>query len=213
MSEQSVDPRIVRTKKMLKEALAELIEEKGFDAITVKDLTTRAGLNRGTFYLNYVDKYDLLEKSEEEALQGLSEITRHANPSEVRQYLARKEVYPPLIRVFEYLIEHKTFFKAILGPKGNPTFQKKLRDFMETKFYEKLIPLHTNDAAKVVPIDYLIAYFTSANLGVIQHWFESGMKYTPREMATMMASLSLNGPTGLLFSASAPPAKEPPDQP
>ncbi|MED4752440.1 TetR/AcrR family transcriptional regulator [Brevibacillus choshinensis] len=200
MPKQSIDPRIVRTKKMLKEALSELIEEKGFDAITVKDLTSRAGLNRGTFYLNYVDKYDLLEKCEEEAIQGLIEISKHTQPTEVMQFLARNEIYPPMIRVFEYLTEHKAFFKAILGPKGDPTFQKKLRDFMETTFYEKLIPLHSNDTAKIVPIDYLIAYFTSANLGVIQHWLESGMKYTPRELATMMATLSLNGPTGLLFS-------------
>lgn len=208
MSEKNTDPRIIRTKKMLKEALSELIEEKGFDAITVKDLTSRAGLNRGTFYLNYVDKYDLLEKCEEEAVQGLIEISKHAQPTEVMQYLARNEIYPPMIRVFEYLTEHKGFFKAILGPKGDPTFQKRLRDFMETNFYEKLIPLHSSDTAKVVPIDYLIAYFTSANLGVIQHWLESGMKYTPRELATMMATLSLNGPTGLLFSNTGLARKE-----
>jgi len=54
----SEDRRIARTKAAIREALVALIEEKGFDALTVKDIATRANINRGTFYLHYKDKFD-----------------------------------------------------------------------------------------------------------------------------------------------------------
>lgn len=54
------DRRIRRTKKLLKQALAQLMDEKDFKDITVKDITERADLNRGTFYLHYTDTYAIL---------------------------------------------------------------------------------------------------------------------------------------------------------
>ena len=50
------------------------MHEKPFKDITVKDITERADLNRGTFYLHYVDIYDLLSKIEDETLQAIEEM-------------------------------------------------------------------------------------------------------------------------------------------
>src|SRR5438067_9701914 len=55
-----VDPRVVRTQQMLRDALIALILEKGYDAITIQDITDKAGLRRATFYLHYKDKEELL---------------------------------------------------------------------------------------------------------------------------------------------------------
>ena len=55
----TVDLRIKRTQKSIKNAFYELIEEKGFDHISVKDITERAMISRNTFYLHYNDKFDL----------------------------------------------------------------------------------------------------------------------------------------------------------
>ena len=60
------DRRVRRTKQLIKQSLIELMHEKPFKDITVKDITERADLNRGTFYLHYVDIYDLLSKIEDE---------------------------------------------------------------------------------------------------------------------------------------------------
>ena len=62
----SNDRRITRTKLAIRTALVALIEEKGFDVLTVKDITTLANINRGTFYLHYQDKFDLLKQIEVE---------------------------------------------------------------------------------------------------------------------------------------------------
>ena len=62
MSQNSDDLRIRRTRKLLREALIALIEERGFDAITVGEIAERAMVSRAAFYRHYQDKYDLVEK-------------------------------------------------------------------------------------------------------------------------------------------------------
>ena len=54
------DRRIQRTRQSLRTALLELIKEKGYDAISIEEITERANVGRATFYLHYKDKEDLL---------------------------------------------------------------------------------------------------------------------------------------------------------
>ncbi len=61
-SEVIEDLRVRRTRKLLQQAFIELTVEKGFAALTVRDITERAMVNRSTFYRHYLDKYDLLEE-------------------------------------------------------------------------------------------------------------------------------------------------------
>src|SRR5438552_12836656 len=53
------DPRVKRTRKLLQDALLELLTEKSFDAITVQDIAERSTINRATFYAHFPDKYQL----------------------------------------------------------------------------------------------------------------------------------------------------------
>jgi AcrR family transcriptional regulator len=61
MPEKSVDPRILRTRRLLQQALVKLMKEKGFDAVSVQDIAEAATINRATFYDHYPDKFALLE--------------------------------------------------------------------------------------------------------------------------------------------------------
>ncbi|MCY8607481.1 TetR family transcriptional regulator, partial [Bacillus sonorensis] len=75
---KQTDRRINRTKRMIRDALSELMEEKAFEEITVTDMTKKADINRGTFYLHYQDKYDLLDQSEEEIIDEIREIAKQS---------------------------------------------------------------------------------------------------------------------------------------
>ena len=57
-----VDRRILKTQESLKKAVIELMADKNFDEITIQDIADRANVNRGTIYLHYQDKFDLLDK-------------------------------------------------------------------------------------------------------------------------------------------------------
>jgi len=69
--EEKRDPRVVRTRGALDDALKSLLMERRFDEITVQDIAGRAGVNRATFYAHFQDKYDLLEASLTEGLHKL----------------------------------------------------------------------------------------------------------------------------------------------
>jgi Bacterial regulatory proteins, tetR family. len=72
------DRRVRRTKKMLTQALTQLMQEKQIKEITVRELTDLADMNRGTFYLYYRDVYDMLEKLEDSMFEALDSIRRPA---------------------------------------------------------------------------------------------------------------------------------------
>ena len=59
--EEKLDPRIKRTRSLLEQAFMEVVAEKGFQAVTVQDITERAGVNRATFYAHFPDKFELLD--------------------------------------------------------------------------------------------------------------------------------------------------------
>ncbi|WP_413375036.1 TetR/AcrR family transcriptional regulator [Alkalihalobacillus sp. 1P02AB] len=63
MSTKKVDPRVTRTRQLLQEAFTTLIREKDFKAITVRDITEKATVNRATFYAHFTDKYELLDST------------------------------------------------------------------------------------------------------------------------------------------------------
>ncbi len=200
MSDPSVDRRIVRTKRMIRDALTELIEEKGFEGITVRDLTAKADINRGTFYLHYRDKYDLLEQSENEIFRELQEIIEDVEEYPPQDALHKQEQHDPIpfvIKLFEYVLENADFMKVMLGPNGDPSFQTKLKEVIRNnmlKIMDKLLKKEN----MIVPVEYLVTYVSSAHLGVIQHWLESGMNESPREMAVVLSTITILGPRNVL---------------
>lgn len=70
----TMDLRIVKTRKAINDSFYELFEQKDFDKITVKDITEHAQIGRKTFYLHYIDKYDLLDRIVDKKFKALEEI-------------------------------------------------------------------------------------------------------------------------------------------
>ena len=178
MSQQVKNLRIRRTQKLLREALIELIEERGFDTLTVGEITERAMVSRAAFYRNYQDKYDLVEQIFAEAMQALfntlsEPVTEH----------------PPQIwvRFFEHIAEYERLYRALLGRKGSPWFVLKMRvsllDLL--KEYERLSlwqpaadqPLYPSSDG-FIP-DLVVTMFVEA----ITWWLEHGRPCTPQEIA------------------------------
>lgn len=100
------DRRITRSKRALRGALIALMEERGFDAITVNDLCERADLNRGTFYNHFNDKEHLLAMLEDEVMAdiGLLQGRMHdITLADMLAYRVAKRPLPLLVELFDYL--------------------------------------------------------------------------------------------------------------
>ena len=59
--EEKLDPRVKRTRNLILQSFSDLLAEKGFESISVQDVTDKAQINRATFYDHFVDKYKLLD--------------------------------------------------------------------------------------------------------------------------------------------------------
>jgi AcrR family transcriptional regulator len=177
--------RVRRTKILLREALIELIEERGFEALTVGELTARAMVSRAAFYRNYQDKYDLMEQIFEEAMSALFSAVGD---------LGRE--HPPEIWVtfFEHIAHYERLYRALLGSKGSPWFVRKMRASLAGLIKERGRLPHGPDASarpvhtfsdEFVP-DLVSTLFVEA----ITWWLEQERPYTPREIATRCALLA-----------------------
>lgn len=190
-SSRTCDPRIVRTKAALREALISLMEERGFDGFTVNDLCQRAGLNRGTFYNHFEDKDDLLQTFENEVLRGLAVFQEKMSALSIKDlmgYLVTKKPFPVLVELFDYLREEGDFLHAVLGPGGDVRFGPRLREAVCGQFIMSL--LHEQYRENPTPfVNYYIAYYAGAYLGFIGHWVETGMKESSEEMALIAMKL------------------------
>ncbi|MFC9601293.1 TetR/AcrR family transcriptional regulator [Peribacillus butanolivorans] len=197
MRDMNMDLRVIRTKNSIRIALVELIEEKGFEAITVKDITTKAKINRGTFYAHYQDKFDLMTKCQEEIMQGMSNIVNQNFPDVIAELGTNSPLKKPFtlaVSIFEYLNVNSEFMKATLGPKGDLSFQTKLKDFMWKTLFENNQNSIVKEENLLVPGHFLISYIASAHIGVIQQWLDSGRKESPQEMARILSTITVNGP-------------------
>lgn len=193
MSEQKVDRRIARTKRMIREALAALIEEKGFETITVSDITTSANINRGTFYLHYQDKFDLLEKCENEIFQEIEDMTKDIRVEDLRKFSEDLEPLAYSVKLLEYIKDNASFMKAVLGPNGNVAFQIKLKEYIKANI-GKVFLKEVNEGYMKVPMEYLLSYIVSAHLGVIQQWLHNELKESPQEIARYILTTTILGP-------------------
>jgi AcrR family transcriptional regulator len=61
--EEKLDPRVKRTRGLILRSFEDLLAAKGFETISVQDVTDKAEINRATFYAHFTDKYDLLDYS------------------------------------------------------------------------------------------------------------------------------------------------------
>ena len=190
-SATSTDRRIARSKRALRSALIELIEERGLDDVSVNDLCARADLNRGTFYNHFHDKDDLVTTLEDEVISDLERIQEQMKDLTVMdlvRYRMRKQPLPFLVNLFDYLREQGDFLHAITGPGGDIRFAPRLRDSVCANLIQTI--LHERYRANPTPfVQYYVAFYATAYLGVIEHWIETGMQESSEDMALIAMRL------------------------
>lgn len=185
------DRRITRSKRALRDALVELIEERGLTNFSASDLCARADLNRGTLYNNFGDMEGLLAALEDDImddLENLQSCMQQLSLKDVLRYRVNKKPMPFLVKLFDCLREQGDFLHAIMGPKGDPSFGPRVRDAVCTEIIQTILhERYRNDPSPFV--QYYVAFYASAYLGVITHWIETGMKESSQEMALVAMRL------------------------
>ena len=180
----------------LKYALFSLMEEKSILRITVTELCDRAMLNRTTFYINYESLDKFFSAVMQELLDGLMPYAN--NHGELAAALKSRELMlRQHIHWFQFVRDHYSEFRLLLGPNGLPHFRERLKETGISEcmaFFSNSVPLKH----ETVPLDVLAAYVVNARLGLLDFYLSGGMKYSPEYMAELSMDLMTKGPYTLL---------------
>ena len=165
------DVRVRRTRALLRDALVDLIEYRGFDRVTVADLTSRAMISRAAFYRNYRDKYELVEQIFDEAMAEMT-TGRQGGTRPPGQRLAD---------FFGHIATYHRLYGALLGRKGSPWFADRMRSALAGMSSEHL-PGRTADA--LVP-----SIISAMFLQSITWWLEHDRPCPPDKIARQSSQL------------------------
>ena len=157
------DKRIRRTKKLLRQALTRLMQQKDFPSITVTDVVREADINRGTFYAHYRDVYDLRDKVEAEMIGDFRDLIADIQPRET------STLEPVLTRAMDYLEENR-------GVEG---FGRKMITVLEECRLE-MLPYRT------VEDTYAARFMSTGIVGMLEKWITDPQPIPKTEMTELI---------------------------
>ncbi|MCD9024755.1 TetR/AcrR family transcriptional regulator [Cohnella silvisoli] len=184
---QRTDPRILRTRQLIRDAFIDLLEEIELEKITVNRIAERATINRVTFYLHYRDIPDMLEKMADDMVNEIQAI--------YKDVLDQSRSIDPdwfiLVKMLEHIAENSKFYKVLLASKRIPVFTERLLKLMVDVINSKIEKRGASPSASTVsvPKDIAIWYGSSAFLGTIAFWLRNDMPYTPLFLAKQLSVL------------------------
>lgn len=173
-----VDRRILKTQEALKSAVIELMTEKSFDDITIQELSDKANVSRGTIYLHYMDKHDLLNK--------LIEV--HIHELRIRcESVSDLDFVTGSIIWTEYFESNYAFFSTMLASKGAPYFRSRFLDFLIEEFQDEVD--NTQGINKGLNKDLVVHFVASSYVGIVEWWFANERPVTHVVLAEQLGTL------------------------
>ena len=176
------DRRVRKTKKALREGLAELLMEKDIQNITVRELTDKVDIHRSTFYANYKDIYDLYNQMEDIAIREVSEIL-------VAEYNLDSKIFFGVL--FRYIIDNKKICRLIIGKNAGSTFLSRISNL----FKKSCVACWCKEfeiTAATSEMDIYAQFFLSGCLGVVGEWVASDFEHPIEELLIMLANIDDN---------------------
>ncbi len=173
-----MDRRVQKTRQLIMNTFMDLLAEKEFEKITINDIAERANINRGTVYLHYVDKFDLLDKCIETYVELLlnhcvNSADTSLNPSAFQS-------------VFEYLEKNFAIYKLLLGKEGFGIFSSRLYAIIAQTVTEVVGIKSENDAFLN---DVTTHFLASGFIGVLEWWINHSMPCSVQEVTERLMFL------------------------
>jgi AcrR family transcriptional regulator len=173
-----VDRRIKKTRQLIMNIFIDLLSEKGFEKITINDIAERANINRGTVYLHYMDKFDLLDKCFETYIELL--LPHCAKSADTNLDVSAFQ------SLFEYLEKNFTIYKLLLSNDGFGNFTSRLYAILAQTVTEVINMKPKNNAFST---DITTHFLTSGFIGVLEWWINNSMPCNVQEITEQLVVL------------------------
>ena len=181
-----LDRRVLRTRKLLRDAMMALIMEDGYDAISIQDITDKANLGRATFYLHFKDKDELLAEVMQEFL---TEFVGQVPQFTQTQW--RLEDTKAIIKLFDFAAQHYDLYRILIIGSGGITASRQLQSMIAENI-KSCIQKEIDElgAQPVIPTEFIANHFAGSLLATIYWWLDQDLPYSVEEMATMFQKIN-----------------------
>lgn len=159
-----MDRRKKKSRDAIITAFLDLLAVKHFEKITINEIAEKADVSRGTVYLNFMDKYDLLNECIEISLATLFESCMHGSKIDE---VPTQEL---LLRTFRYLEKNAAFYRTLLTNQGVPHFRERLLKETVAMFEQQAL---SNKNGLLLINEVAVQFLSSAIVGVLVWWFTS----------------------------------------
>lgn len=177
-----------QTRQNLIDAFWSLYCEKRIEKITVKEITQKAGYNRGTFYEYFTDVYDMLEQIEQSLIPTIEELPPIAMPNQ--------SMGMPLGMFMTLYEKNSKYYSVLLGDNGDPAFASKLKNSTKPIIIKALAE---NKELDTIEFDFVLEYVLSAMIGIMSYWFRQNKVLPAEKLVALMYELMENGVTKYLL--------------
>jgi len=193
-----VDPRVRRTRRMLRDALVSLILEKDYASISIKEVTERAEVAYITFFRHFESVDQLLMEVLDE---GLAELMGHIETLAKQSEASALETEGRLI--FEYIEQKADLFRILLKSQSVIRIRKKVVRNVAVIFQKLCAPLARSDNQMTIAI--ASNHIATSLLALIEWWLDNNMKPAPVQMGKIYKSLIIDSSVGAVNSLSVRP--------
>jgi AcrR family transcriptional regulator len=165
--------RAQMTRLLLRTALIELMQEKPFNEITIKEICEQADLNRTTFYLHYTDQFALLADVENEVYQKTLETLKNVKPAADA---------PGMIETFlNYIKSNASLFRILFVDADSEGFRSR---FVQNMLNHLRFNIPLSCAAEEEP--YLLCFLMQGSVHMIMEWIKRGFDMEPGQLAALI---------------------------
>ena len=186
MQEETQDRRIKRTKMLLQNALVDLMLEKAVGKISVKELTQKADVNRSTFYLHYLDIYDMLEQMENEFVETIQGF--------FHDFFTPLPTSMPLtlfVNISEWLEQDKEYYVKLLRGSASGYIFEELESRIRDEFLTLLYLIFLDEES--LDLRTRVNFTVSGPVGVLRMWVMEGGNISLVELSESSEDILNNG--------------------
>ncbi len=173
------DRRVKRTKKLLKDSLAELLLEKNIHSITVRELTDRADISRGAFYTHYDDIFDIFDQLQRDLLNEISELMKE-DPTHT--------YYETFNKLLDYVKDNASICMVFMCKGSDGYFRDQLMNLLEANIM-KIVLYEMEASESTENWTYLVRYNAAGLIAVLSLWLESGFKYSKESLYKLILDI------------------------
>jgi AcrR family transcriptional regulator len=186
------DRRVQRTVQLLRTAMLALIQEKGFEALTVQDIIDRANVGRATFYTHFDNKEDLLLSGFDALRASLKDQQRQAR---LHHTTSDERLFAFSHEIFEHVAAYRSVFRAMIGRPSGALVEQLLHKMMADLIRDDVqAMLAGNSAGRESPpasIEAIVQFLAGGLFGLLRLWAEGKLRLSVEDANDLFRKLAL----------------------